>query len=95
MARILVLIPAGENPSRYDIFVEGVVAVIIFVLFLYFHMKVTLKNYHDEKCRCYKKKKSSETERRTHRKKLKLHSVTTENRVTLPRRQIIHRAEIK
>jgi len=59
-------------------------------------MKVTLKNYHDEKCRCYKKKKEKFGDGETDtQKKLKLHSVTTENRVTLPRRQINHRAEIK
>jgi len=58
-------------------------------------MKVTLKNYHDEKCRCYKKKEKFGDEETDTQKKLKLHSVTTDNRVTLPHRQIIHRAEIK
>jgi len=41
-----------------------------------------------------KKEKFGDGETDT-QKKLKLHSVTTENRVTLPRRRIIHRAEIK
>jgi len=59
-------------------------------------MKVTLKNYHDEKMPLLSKKKKEkfrdgETDTQ---KKLLLHSATTENRVTLPRRQIIHRANL-
>jgi len=60
-------------------------------------MKVTLKNYHDEKMPPLSKKKMKEKFRDGEtdtQKKLLLHSATTENRVTLPRRQIIHRADL-